>query len=126
MGYYTKFYLSIEEGKADMMKVHDCFAKLAGNWNGMTPWYLEEGSNNMSSDDTMTWYDHDDDCANMSKHFPNVTFCLEGQGEEPSDTWKAYYRNGLIQICRGVITYPPYDISKLKPVFEAQQEDSQR
>jgi hypothetical protein len=126
MGYYTKFWLTIEQGLIDDFgKVYDLLSKIVTDGQG-SPFYYEADSDQLSSDDTMTWYDHDEDCAEMSKSFPDVTFCLEGQGEEASDTWKSYYRNGLMQISRAIITYPPFDPTKLKSVFEAQSNDNGR
>ena len=71
----------------------------------------------------MKWYDHDEDCAEMSKSFPGVVFCLEGEGEENSDMWKSYYKDGFVQICRAVVTYPPFDKTKLTTVADAQRRD---
>jgi len=70
-----------------------------------------------------TWYDHDVDCAELSKKFPGAVFKLHGEGEYVGDLWDSYYKDGLCQICRASITYPTFDCTKLKDVEEAQLED---
>lgn len=128
MGYYTKFWLTVEQGEADFEQVYERLTKIVvpDAPEGASPFYHEADSDQISSDDTMKWYDHDEDCAELSKMFPNVTFCLYGEGEENSDSWKTYYKNGLCQISRGVITYAPYDPTKLKSVTQAQLMDEGR
>lgn len=126
MGYYTKFRLSIEQGQADLGLVYDKLNKIVMGDESGSPFYYEDGNDDISSDDVMKWYDHDDDCAELSKTFPGVTFCLAGEGEENGDMWKTYYRNGFCQICRAVTTYPPFDASKLNTVDEAHRRDGGR
>lgn len=59
------------------------------------------------------WYDHDDDMLLLSKRFPEVLFCLHGEGEEQEDMWENYYYNGKLQECPAVIKYDDFDFSKL-------------
>lgn len=43
------------------------------------------------------WYDHDDDMLEYSKLYPDVTFILDGDGEESGDIWRTWYKNGKSQ-----------------------------
>lgn len=63
--------------------------------------------------DECKWYDHDDDMKNFSKKYPDVLFILSGEGEEPGDLWKTYYKNGKMQTAEAVITYEAFDEGKL-------------
>lgn len=54
------------------------------------------------SEDTMKWYDHDDDMMRLSQQFPDYYFFLHGQGEEFDDNWRKVYHNGKI-ICNQTI-----------------------
>ena len=76
--------------------------------------------------DATKWYDHDEDCAEMSKKFPGVVFKLHGEGEQSGDIWDAYYKDGLCQICRAKLIFPEFDQTKLKSVAQAQKEDEGR
>lgn len=64
--------------------------------------------------DAVKWYDHDDDMIEVSKMFPDVLFCLHGEGETSEDMWDAYYLNGKMQYCGAEIVYPPFDPEKLE------------
>jgi len=62
------------------------------------------------------WYEHDQDMAVLSKAFPDVLFCLHGEGEDNQDMWETYYFAGKMQYCEAMITYAPFDPAKLKEV----------
>ena len=55
--------------------------------------------------DEHKWYDHDKDMIKISAMFPDVVFCLHGEGEESDDLWNAYYSNGKSEICPARIIY---------------------
>lgn len=124
MGYYTQFELYIHDGQADINAVYQRLRQIVGiEPSEPCPFLVLTNGTYIESDTAIKWYDHDDDCAEMSKHFPGVVFRLEGVGEDNGDLWTAYYKNGLCQICRAVLTRPPYDPTKLKSVSEAQRAD---
>lgn len=135
MGYYTNFELSVHQGTADMNAV----AKTLAEAMGVTEEEFETifdyennhevnyGDVSLTTMDAMKWYDHDEDCATMSKQFPGVVFKLHGEGEEQGDMWEAYYTDGFCQICRALPpVFPPFDSAKLKSVSQAQSEDEGR
>lgn len=49
----------------------------------------------------------------LSKRFPELLFCLHGEGESGDDLWDAYFFEGKCQHCPAVITYEDFDPSKL-------------
>jgi hypothetical protein len=100
MGYYTVYTLEIIEGD-DYKTDHEEGIVNLTDYN-----YLFEES--------VKWYDHEEDMLKYSKMHPNVLFELIGNGEESGDQWKAYFKNGKMQSCPAIITFDEYDESKLK------------
>lgn len=64
--------------------------------------------------DQVKWYDCVEDCKEVSKAFPNLVITVEGDGEEQGDQWKAYFKDGKVQVCKAIVTFEPFDESKLK------------
>lgn len=98
MGYYTRYSLEIIEGNDYITDYKKEISKLSG----------------FSFVDSCTWYDHDKDMIEYSKKYPNVVFCLSGEGQDTGDLWKSYYKNGLVQRCKAKIVYDNYNESQLK------------
>ena len=96
MGYYTDFDIS-----GNTEEVADAIEEISGySWYGRT----------MNG----KWYDWHDHCKQVSKMFPNELISVEGDGEEQGDQWKAYFKNGKSQVCKAIVTFEPFDESKLK------------
>lgn len=55
--------------------------------------------------DSVKWYDHEKDMAEIAEKFPNVYFELEGNGEEFGDFWREYYHGLISETCRGEIIF---------------------
>lgn len=64
--------------------------------------------------DSCEWYDADEHLKTFSQKYPEKVFCLHGVGEESADIWNTYYKNGKMQHCPVIITFEPFDESKLK------------
>lgn len=64
--------------------------------------------------DSCKWYRHEIDMKAFSTLFPNLIFRLTGEGEDPGDIWKKYFKDGKVQVCHAKITYDPFDEGKLK------------
>lgn len=61
-----------------------------------------------------TWYSYETDMLLLSKRFQDVLFELYGDGEESDDLWKAYFKNGAIQICKGTVVFDELDESSMQ------------
>lgn len=99
MGYYTRHELEIISGddyitdyKKEISELADC-----GN----------------CFDDSIKWYQHEDDMRKYSKNHPNTLFKLIGEGEESCDLWHEYYLNGKMQRVKAQIIFDNFDESKL-------------
>ena len=106
MGYNTSFSLKIKDSNNDLELIEllrgECdYANYALQENGKT---LE----------SCKWYDHEDDLKSFSRKHPYALFILNGEGEESGDLWKLYCRNGKVHRAKAVITFEPFDESKLK------------
>lgn len=55
--------------------------------------------------DLVKWYEHDEDMIELSKAFPNFTFCLHGEGNESCDMWDTYYYRGELEHCPVEVRY---------------------
>ena len=103
MGYRTDFELTIHEGYVDK-------DQFINDLNEITtyPWY-----DDLSLCD-VKWYQHNEDMKKISEKYKNVVFKLHGNGEEGGDIWEAYYKNGKMQFCPGMVTFSQYNESNLK------------
>jgi len=62
--------------------------------------------------------DPDPDMLRLSQAFPEVLFTLHGSGEEDTDLWYTYYRDGRLQHADAQIHYPPFDPKLLREPAE--------
>jgi hypothetical protein len=105
MGYNTRHMLTID-GEIDEEIIADLRATCED-----AGYALEE---NGEPADSCKWYDADKHLKAFSLKYPEKVFCLHGEGEEAADVWNTYYRNGKMQHCPAIITFEPFDESKLK------------
>ena len=100
MGYYTRHQLTIVSG------------------NDYKTDYEQEitDSTQYSSlfDDEIKWYDCEKDMKSYSEKHPNVVFCIEGQGEESEDIWKAYFQNGKMFKTKAKLVFEIFSPEKLQ------------
>lgn len=94
MGYYTDYGLSIENGYHVQDEIEKRLEEISGY--ALEVGYVMNGK----------WYDHDKDMIQLSKEFPDVTFYLEGNGEEQGDVWKAIFKNGKSKVVKPEIVWP--------------------
>lgn len=97
MGYYTRYDIS-DNPETVQQAIED--KSQYSFYNGCT--------------DQVKWYDCVEDCKEVSKAFPNLVITVEGDGEEQGDHWKAYFKDGKVQVCKAIVTFEPFDESKLK------------
>lgn len=42
------------------------------------------------------WYDYDKDIRELSKKYPDITFCVSGDGEDSEDLWQEFWHAGEV------------------------------
>ena len=98
MKYYTRHELEVQQGSNDLiqeLRLDYASAEYAIDRNGNTK-------------NTATWYEHEADMKLFSSKHPEALFMLSGEGQG-LDLWRQYYKNGKVQHCKGVITYPAFN-----------------
>lgn len=106
MGYYTLYSLEVLNAPDPTVIIQQLRKKCD---------YAEASLNeNGSSEERLTWYDHEADLRAFSKKHPQLLFRLSGEGEESGDARDKYFKDGKMQECRAVTTKPPFDPSKLE------------
>jgi len=97
MGYYTYYKLSVvNEEDFTKEQLQDAASRLAKrlDYDGEIPtsdpfaWLGNE---------SMKWYDHEEDLMRLSDEYPDMVFFLEGWGEEFDDVWRKYFKNGAFK-----------------------------
>lgn len=68
----------------------------------------------LEHDYAVKWRGYDGDLEDFSKKFPISVFKLYGEGDDDYDVWIKFYKNGKSYKDRAIITYPPFDKSKLQ------------
>lgn len=99
MGYYTRFKLEVVSGgdyETDYEEV-----------------VSEQVDYNPFSDETK-WYSFEKDMKEVSRQHPKVVFELSGEGEEAGDLWKAYFKDGKMQMCKARIEYDNFDEAQMQ------------
>jgi hypothetical protein len=100
MGYYTRHELTIVSG---------------GNFETDYEQEITDSTNYSSLfNDSIKWYDCEDDMKKYSKKHPNVIFLIDGEGEENGDIWKAYFQNGKMFKAKAILTFEDFSIDKLE------------
>ncbi len=104
MSYDTRYKLTILEG--DPYSLTDLLEECS--------WASACLRNNGQPKESLSWYEHEDHLCEFSEKHPDTLFLLEGEGEDHADQWRKYFKNGKMQECRALITYPEYDPKLLK------------
>lgn len=119
MGYYTNFTLDCYDNRANSFDISfeaDFGKALTAALHEINPGYFDDDFDLKTlSDDSLKWYDHDEDMVKLSLRFPDYTFILEGEGEDNGDLWRAVYHNGQLECLNVKIVYekPHSDFAKI-------------
>jgi hypothetical protein len=99
MGYYTRHELVIQKGSNDLIQELREFSDYANS----------AFDKNGDPEDSVKWYEHQEELKAFSAMHPEAIFKLIGEGEETGDLWHEYYMKGKIQVCKAFITYPHFN-----------------
>ena len=125
MGYATYFEMETM-GNNGKYKISDIIAFMQKKNNEHDNYYPfkylfedfceDESCSDFSFDreDSWNWYRHENEMLKLSIEFPEIVFCLHGEGERNEDIWYKYFKNGKMQYCPAIITFDEYDEKKLK------------
>jgi hypothetical protein len=106
MGYYTDYKLKIitNPNHVDEDKIFTELEEISG-YGGFSHYdgELYEAK----------WYYHNSDMEKLSKRYPEILFQLDGVGEEKSDIWRTFFKDGKSQRTNAKITFDDFDESKL-------------
>lgn len=105
MGYYTQYKLKIEANLDIFSLIEEDFhdGKIPTEYGTLKDIFPYMGD----FSDECKWYGHNEDMLAISTQYPNVTFVLEGHGEETGDVWKKWYRNGNVHVSKPELVYEP-------------------
>lgn len=104
MGYYTRYKLRVESTESDLIPEFLAECKNAS--------YAIDAKGN--PEEETKWYEHEKDLMSFSKRHPEALFILSGEGEESGDIWLKYFKNGLMQTAKAIISFESYNETKLK------------
>lgn len=100
MGYYTDFKLSADAA-VDEQELNEFLNEITGyDWEDLE---LSGGK----------WYNWPKDMVVLSERYPDILFTLDGEGENPYDLWRAFYRAGKGYSEKTKIVYADFDPVKL-------------
>ncbi len=101
MGYYTRYELEILDGNDYVTEYESEISNLADY-------------NDCFSDESIKWYNYEEDMKKYSKKHPNTVFCVSGEGEDNVDIWKAYFKNGKMFKTKAIILFENFSEDKLQ------------
>lgn len=108
MGYYTNFELRIN-GEKDRVKA--AFERLDEITKGLLTWpngndAVYDILNERSLCFEAKWYERRENMAQIAEEFPDISFTLEGQGEDRDDWWVIEAQNGKAHIDYCILISP--------------------
>lgn len=106
MGYYTYYTLQANDAKTNLPVNEAMERKICERLFEISKGAIfEDETFDHCLSDSLKWYRHEEDLVELSKEFPEVTFLLEGEGEDRDDMWRFFVCNGECEIVEAVITY---------------------
>ena len=105
MGYITFYELRVENAqefpKEELAKASAALRRaVLGEEDDDDPF-------NWVSYDWMEWHTHKTDMLALSTQFPDMLFCLYGDGEESTNFWREFFKNGKSCCQPARICYDP-------------------
>lgn len=97
MGYNTRYELTLINPPEPAVGL-----KLA-----ITQALLDLSKGFASFEEAVTWYTWEDDGKAVSAQYPDVLFAIDGNGEQPGDQWRCFFRGGKSEIHKMPQWVPP-------------------
>ena len=98
MGYFTSYELRVSDNAP--IDVIEQFRKFSDD----ADYAIDDDGDTF---DATKWYSWQDDLQKFSFLFPDVVFTMTGRGEETTDYWRAFARNGQVVKQKASFTFPP-------------------
>lgn len=117
MGYYTRYSLDWDGEGVREADVIAALGQVNEDFKEDIEAYHTEFIGDLFMEE-LKWYEHREDMIKVSRMFPDAIFTLYGEGEDYSDIWKEYYKNGKMQYAPARIVYPDYDESNMIELFK--------
>lgn len=113
MGYYTDFKLEVLDEDLDPIVEKTILDEINSTLNSISGYcFFIRG--NLQILNESTWYDHPEHMLSLSKGYPDLIFQLDGHGEDKSDLWRFYFKNGKSLRVKALFVFPSYDEDLLK------------
>lgn len=110
MGYYTYYSLEIKgiKNEDEFNDIQDYLKEkeLLGYAFSPSKYYSGDDIQFLDTYEDCKWYEWDQDMQDIAKRFPDITFRLNGEGEEHGDVWQAYYHGDESEKCESEIPPP--------------------
>jgi hypothetical protein len=90
MGYSTHFELTMEPEFDKNNHDLDWHKKAIGKLSGYDDALFDSG-------ESWKWYEYEDHMTQHSRKHPDVVFRLDGEGEESTDIWRMWFKDGRSQ-----------------------------
>lgn len=104
MGYYTNYNLRMEPPNLELLDLI-----ISGNED------MDIAMNRFGeTQDSVKWYEWEEDMRKVSELYPDYLFHLSGEGENNDDIWEATFKAGKAHIRKAEINIPPFDEKELK------------
>jgi len=117
MGYYTKYDFYILKKETNDYRLSFCEKKERDQVINRLFEISEDARYAINEDGNpikeCKWYGHEKDILHVSVEFPDVIMALHGEGEERTDCWRKYFKNGKVQYCQAEVFFEKYDENKL-------------
>jgi len=94
MGYYTNYEITADKVLPDDFE--DKFEEI-------TDYTFSDG------EFMVKWYDYKENMKEISKIYPDISFTVEGEGEESGDIWRHYFKNGEDYRVEPEVIWPEFD-----------------
>lgn len=125
MGYETVYHLDCDGDSPTLTEVARLLALYEGtNAKEDRDWFFTQAGavtesvacweRVLSGEEATLWYENEVEMARISRFWPEVTFILEGDGEQSDDLWRSYFQDGKVHAVEGRIVFTAFDPEQLR------------